>query len=333
MTRLAVFFEAPRQVAVREEPVPPPAIGEVQVQTSLSAVSPGTEMLIYRGEAPPGLQVDETLSALAGDFAYPLKYGYAVVGRVIETGPEVDPSWSGREVFAFRPHESCFVCRPEELIPLPDGIPAEDAAFLPNMETAVNFLMDARPVIGEHVAVFGQGIVGLLTTALLADFPLASLVTVDSYPQRRTASLELGATASFAPGAALPGDGVDLAFELSGSPLALDPAIAACGFGARVVIGSWYGSKRVSLDLGGRFHRDRIRLISSQVSTLAPEWSGRWSKARRLEVAWEMIRRVQPSRLVTHRLPLAEAAKAYELLDRQPEDAVQVILEHQSANA
>jgi threonine dehydrogenase-like Zn-dependent dehydrogenase len=124
------------------------------------------------------------------------------------------------------------------------------------------------------------------------------------------------------------GDGADLALELSGSPAALDQAVAATGFGGRVVIGSWYGRKPVSLNLGGRFHRSRIRLVPSQVSSLAPELSARWSKTRRLEVAWEMLRRLRPSRLVSHRLPLAAAARAYELLDRQQEESVQVLFEH-----
>lgn len=189
-------------------------------------------------------------------------------------------------------------------------------------------------MIGERAAVFGQGVVGLLTTALLAGLPLASLVTVDLWPRRRALSLELDATASLEPGVPIPGgDGVDVAFELSGNPEVLDNAVAACAFGGRVVVGSWYGSKRVTLDLGGRFHRDRIRLISSQVSSLAPEWTGRWSKARRLDVAWEMVRRVRPSRLVTHRFPLGEAAAAYDLLDRRPADAVQVILDHHDHGA
>ncbi len=326
MTSLAVLFEAPLKVAVREQPLPRPMAGEVRVRTTISAISPGTEMLIYRGEAPRNMPADESISALDGGLDYPLKYGYAIVGRVVETGEGVNPVWLDREVFAFRPHESSFVCRPEELIPLPEGIATEDAALLPNMETAVSFLMDGRPVIGERVAVFGQGVVGLLTTALLAGLPLAELATVDSYPRRRQASLELGASASLEPGDRL--TDFDLVYELSGSPRALDAAIATCGFAGRVLIGSWYGRKPVSLDLGGRFHRDHIRLISSQVSTLGPDWRGRWTKARRLSVAWQMIRRVRPSRLITHRLPLTDAAAAYELLDQNPETAIQVILEH-----
>jgi threonine dehydrogenase-like Zn-dependent dehydrogenase len=207
------------------------------------------------------------------------------------------------------------------------------------METAVNLLMDGQPAIGERVVVFGQGVVGLLTTALLAQFPLSRLITLDSYPSRRERSLALGAHASLDPGA--PDiqerlhqlleaeevcDGADIAFELSGNPQALDQAIAVTGFDGRVVIGSWYGKKEVKLNLGGRFHRRRIRLISSQVSTIDPQWSGRWDKKRRWQVALRMIEKTNPASLITHRFPINQAAGAYKLLDRSPAEAVQVIL-------
>jgi threonine dehydrogenase-like Zn-dependent dehydrogenase len=119
---------------------------------------------------------------------------------------------------------------------------------------------------------------------------------------------------------------MDLCFELSGAPEALDQAIAVTGFDGRVVVGSWYGQKRASLDLGGRFHRSRIRLVSSQVSTLAPALTGRWSKARRFELAWEMLRQVRLARLVTQRFPVEQAAEAYQLIDQQPGETIQVLL-------
>jgi len=339
MNRLALYFLGPRQVSVREEPLSPPVPGQVQVQTILSAVSPGTELLIYRGQAPIGQPVDEAIAALLGTFDFPLKYGYSVVGRVIAIGSEVDASWEGKLVFALHPHESHFTASPAELMPLPDNITVEDAVFLANMETAINFVMDGRPLMGEQVTVFGQGIVGLLTVALLAQFPLASLITLDCHPLRRHTSLGLGAHASLDPMApdavgqtrsllqgACPYPGADLTYELSGAPAALDQAIAVTGFNGRVVLGSWYGQKRVDLDLGGRFHRSRIHLISSQVSTLAPEFTGCWSKARRFQVAWQMLHKVKPSHCISHRFPITQAREAYRLLDESPGEAIQVVL-------
>ncbi|MCL5026767.1 MAG: zinc-binding alcohol dehydrogenase [Chloroflexi bacterium] len=336
---LALYFVGPGQVALRDEPVPEPGANQVLVKTILSAISTGTELLIYRGLAPAGLAADETITALRGSLGYPLKYGYSTVGSVTATGQAVDASWAGKLVFAFHPHQSHFIAEVSNLLPVPDGIAPEDAVFLANMETAVNFALDGMPVIGEQVVVFGQGVVGLLTTALLAQLPLARLITLDRYPLRRRASLELGAHASLDPAAAdaipevrsmLQGSGTnggaDMTYELSGSPAALDQAVAVTGFDGRVVIGSWYGRKRVDLDLGGAFHRSRIRLISSQVSTIAPQLTGRWSKARRFELAWRMLQKVLPSRYITHSFPLGEAARAYRLLDESPGEAIQVVL-------
>ena len=343
MKRLSLYFTAPYQVSVREEPISLPAADQVLVQTIVSAISPGTELLIYRGQAPTDIPVDETISSLSGDFGFPLKYGYASVGQIVAVGPAIDPEWHGRLVFAFHPHESHFLAPLAEVIPLPSTVSPEEATFLPTMETAVNFLMDGQPLIGEQVAVFGQGIVGLLTTALLARFPLASLVTLDYYPLRREYSLALGAHASLNPDTSdilaqlqtvlqdgVFSKGADLVYELSGNPTALDQALAITGFNGRVVIGSWYGQKRAPVNLGGRFHRSRIRLISSQVSTLAPEWTGRWTKTRRLQVAWRVLEHVKLARLITHRFPIVQAAQAYALLDQHPAEAMQTILTYES---
>jgi 2-desacetyl-2-hydroxyethyl bacteriochlorophyllide A dehydrogenase len=341
MLSYSLCFTAPRQVVVQQQSLPPPTSGQVLVKTLLSAISPGTEMLIYRGEFPTGIPVDVSIAALAGDFSYPLRYGYSAVGRVAELGEGVNPAWLGRLVFAFQPHASLFVAEPELLIPVPEGISAENAAFLPNMETAVNFLLDGAPRIGERVVVLGQGIVGLLTTALLARFPLASLVTLDRYPLRRQASLQAGAIACLDP--ALPAvterllslnpRGADLVYELSGAPAALDLAIAVVAFSGQVVVGSWYGQKRASLDLGGRFHRSRIRLVSSQVSSIAPELSGRWTVERRFSQAWKWLVEIDPERWITHRFPLAQSADAYRLLDEDPAAAIQVLLTYDDPQA
>jgi 2-desacetyl-2-hydroxyethyl bacteriochlorophyllide A dehydrogenase len=339
MERQALYFTAPHQVAIEREPLPSPAFGQILVQTILSAISPGTELVIYRGLAPADLPKDDTIPSLAGDFAFPLKYGYAVVGRVLELGRGVAPGWEDRLVFAFHPHESHFLATPDELLKLPNGLTPEDAVFFPNMETAVTFLLDGAPHIGEQVVIFGQGIVGLLLTALLSRWPLSSLVTLDLYPKRRKLSEDLGAKVTLDPSEAGvmerlgghlqdtgPYPGADLCYEISGNPAALDQAIAATGFSGRVVIGSWYGLKRSDLNLGGRFHRSRVRLISSQVSSIAPELTGRWNNTRRYQVTWQMLKEVQPARFITHRFPFDRAAQAYELIDRHPEDVIQVIL-------
>ena len=344
----ALYFTAPRRIEIRSETLSALASGRLLIQTLFTAISPGTEMLLYRGEAPPNIVADENIASLAGELCYPLKYGYASVGRVTDAGSLDLAGWVNQIVFSFQPHQTHFIARPDQAILIPEGITPEQALFLPNMETAVNFVMDGQPLIGERVAIFGQGIVGLLTTALLAQFPLEKLITFDHFPLRRAASLKAGANESLSPeflriptsdsrshefpkvptnSQKFPSS-FDLTYELTGSPAALNDAIGVTGYDGRVVIGSWYGQKRAPIDLGGYFHRSRIRLISSQVSTLAPQFSGRWDKARRFDVAWEMIRRVRPERWITHRIPFERAEKAYQSLDQTPHEAIQTILEY-----
>ena len=336
MPRQALYFTGPKQLEVAPEPIPEPGPGQVLVKTRFSGISPGTELLIYRNQFPADVSLDAGIASLAGTFQYPLKYGYAAVGKVVEAGAQVPKEWLERPVFAFHPHESHFLATPEELLPIPPGISPEAATMLPNMETAVNFLLDGAPLLGEQVAVFGQGIVGLLVTALLAKMPLAGLLTLDLFPRRRLISEGLGAQASldptepevFARVRALMADGADLTYEVSGQPAALDQAIEITGYHGRVIIGSWYGRKKAALNLGGTFHRSRIRLISSQVSTIAPELTGRWTKPRILGLAWRMLGEIQPSALITHTFNFSEAASAYALLDEHPGEAVQVLLKY-----
>jgi 2-desacetyl-2-hydroxyethyl bacteriochlorophyllide A dehydrogenase len=336
MDRWALAFQAPGKVEVRQEPLPVPGPGQVAAKSRLAAISPGTEMLAFKGKLPAGLPLDATLAGLSAETRYPFAYGYSTVADVMAAGPGVGPQWIGRRVFAFVPHATHFIARTETLLPLPDDLSDEEAVFLAALETAVTLVMDGRPLIGERVAVFGQGIIGLLTAALLASFPLQRLIGVDLYPMRRAAALTVGVHTCLTPeqaerelsgdpGPAGPQGSADLVYELSGNPRALNGALAAAGFGSRVVIGSWYGSKQASVDLGGRFHRNRIRITSSQVSTLDPVLTGRWTKARRLDTALQMAARLRPARFITHRFGLDQAQAAYEQIARRPEETLQVI--------
>lgn len=344
--RHVVTFTAPRTVTVETGPLPEPTADQVRVRTTRSGISPGTERLVYRGEAPDQLAADAALEALGGGLAFPLSYGYCAVGVVDAVGDTVDPAWKGRRVFAFQPHASAFVAAPDALIPLPDAVSDDDAVFLPNMETAVNLVMDARPLVGETAVVIGQGIVGLLATALLARFPLGALYTTDLHPMRREWSERLGATRSFDPSAdadALPDalgithpdatdagqeeayEGADVVLEVSGAPQVLNDAVACAGFDSRIVVGSWYGTKQAPVDLGGRFHRARIDIVSSQVSTVAPALRGRWSKARRMDTVLDLLPDLAPHRLITDRAPVTDAPALYRRLDTAPNAVLQPV--------
>ncbi|MEK6753993.1 MAG: zinc-binding alcohol dehydrogenase [Chloroflexota bacterium] len=331
-TARTLFFTAPKQVEIRETTLPPLKADEVLVETICSAISAGTEMLVYRGQFP---HLADSHDAFSSELKYPLAYGYACVGVIRETGKQVDKSWRDKLVFAFQPHTSAFSIQPSALIPIPDSLTPENACFLPNMETAVNLVQDGAPILGECVLVLGQGVIGLLTASLLSEFPLESLVTVDRFELRRNAlkvesrklkveSFLLQDLRPFDKTQGKPAT-FDLTFELSGSPSSLNDAIELTAFSGRVVIGSWYGQKRAEIDLGGAFHRSRIKLISSQVSTISPELSGRWDKARRFEVTWEALKRIQPEKWITHRFAIEEAGKAYQLLNENPQETIQVI--------
>jgi 2-desacetyl-2-hydroxyethyl bacteriochlorophyllide A dehydrogenase len=339
--RTFLHFIAPYKIETAEEPIGALKKDEVLVASRLSAISAGTEMLLVRGDFPPDLPLDSVIPDFGKRFGYPLKYGYAVVGEVHDTGPGVEKAWTGKRVFAFHCHESHFAAHVQDLIILPDCLSWQDAVFLPFMETAVSLLFDGKPSIGEQVAVLGQGVVGLLTTALLARMDRARLITVDLYSLRRHLSVELGAHASLdASGDRIESevrhalgkdlyDGADLTYEVSGNPEALNHAIAMTGFSGRIVIGSWYGLRRSFVDLGGYFHRSRIKIISSQVSTLTPESSGAWTKRRRFDLALRMLGLINPSRLITHTLTLEDAQLAYVTLDKEPDKTIQIVFEYQ----
>ena len=342
MKRQSLLFKAPFEIDIVEEKQPEPAAAEVLIQTRHSAISHGTEMLIYRGLFPADTTVDETIPELNRPLRYPLKYGYAAVGEIIDAGNDVNPDLVGQTVYCLHPHETSFTADASEIIPVPADIDPRDALFLANMETAVNLLMDGKPVIGEKVAVFGQGVVGLSTTSLLASFPLAALLTLDPFKLRRDASRQAGAHRALDPGRPetenqismiFESDGskglADLTFELSGNSEALNQAIAVTGFDGRIVVGSWYGSKPAALDLGSCFHRRRLRLISSQVSTLTPDLAARWSRKRRFDVAWDMIRRIRPASFITQEIPFGQAREAYELIDKDSAATIQVVLDHE----
>ncbi|MEI6542277.1 MAG: zinc-binding alcohol dehydrogenase [Methylococcales bacterium] len=339
-----LWFTQPYHVEVRERSLPPLASGHIRVKNECSAISAGTEMLVYRGQLPSDISLDATLESLQHNQTYPLQYGYACVGRVEQIGAEVDSSWLGKRVFSFQPHASHFAATPEQVILLPDDIEPEAAVFLANMETAVNLVLDGSPALGERVLILGQGVVGLLVSSLLAQFPLTQLVALESLSLRKAQSLKFGVQQVFDPHLAadlasleqllhLPvqlsdtaKSGADLIYEVSGVASALNLAINLSSYAGRIVIGSWYGNKADNLNLGGVAHRNRLKFISSQVSTIAPEWSGRWDKPRRFDVAWDMIRRVQPQQMISHRVPLEQAPFLYSLLDQAPEEILQAVL-------
>ncbi|PSQ96037.1 MAG: oxidoreductase [Bacteroidetes bacterium SW_9_63_38] len=321
-TRQRIRFPAPEEAEVVIEEVPSPGPGEVRVRTAYSAISPGTERLVYQGQVPGDLEADASIEALQGDtLSYPISYGYACVGQVEALGEKVDRDWRGAPVFSFQPHVSRFVAATDNLIRLPASADLTGAVMIPSLETAVNLVMDGRPMIGETVLVFGQGVVGLLTTRLLADHPLGMLAAVEPDDARRARAEAAGAQTIAAiddwhdldRGDAAP-ERADLVYELTGRPAVLDDAIQVAGFDGRILVGSWYGTKAAPIDLGSHFHRSRMRIVSSQVSTIDPSLRGRWTKDRRMAVVLDLLDEVSPGRLISDRFSVEEAPSVYRKL-------------------
>lgn len=338
-----LYFTKPLALEIKEEPIPTPGANEVLIKTEISAISAGTELLFYQGLMPDDIPMDMTIPALQQPNDYPLKYGYSCIGKIIATGSQQHQNLLNQWVFAFNPHESFFCAAIDELILLPKNLSAQNAVFLPNMETAINLILDSTPLIGENVVVLGLGIVGLLTTSLLHQFPIGKLIGIDFHGLRRKMANNLGADLTFDPALAdwkthimdnLTKDSnhipqIDLIYELSGNPDTLNAAIALASFEAKIILGSWYGKKAGNINLGGKFHRHRIKLIASQVSTIASELQSRWTSQRRRDMAFTMLQKIQPQNLISHSFPIVEAEKAYQLLTSKPQETLQLTLTYE----
>src|SRR5215472_3282722 len=250
----ALFHTAPRRVEIRELPTPRPDTGEVIVNTVCSGISSGTERLVYRGEVPADLALDDTIDALGGAFSYPFAYGYSCVGEVA----------SGQTVFAFHPHQDVFAARAGELIPLPPIDPAP-ATLLPLVETALQVTLDAGTGYRDRVIVLGAGVLGLLTGLLLQSAGWRPLIA-EPQAWRRAVASGLGVTTA-AP-EELVKEKVPLVIDASGNPDAPAMALNLLAHEGTLLIASWFGTKPVVLPLGGAFHRRRLTIRSTQVSTM-----------------------------------------------------------------
>jgi 2-desacetyl-2-hydroxyethyl bacteriochlorophyllide A dehydrogenase len=331
MRARAVHFIAPRRVELREVDVPEPGGDRVMVATECSGISTGTELLAWRGEVDPGLALDETLGTLAGTFAYPFRYGYSAVGRVIDAdgGPP-----AGRLVFAFHPHQDRFVVPADQVMAV-DGLDPAVATMYPLVETALQVCLDAAPRLGEAAVVTGLGAVGILTAGLLRRAG-AEVLGCDPLAPRRAAAAAFGVEAvppgelAGAVADRTGGRGADLLVESSGNPEALGPSLELLAHEGLALVCSWYGTRPVSLPLGADFHRRRLAIRSTQVSTMAAAQTARWDRRRRAELAWRLTRELPLRVLATHEFPFERAADAYARLDARQGDLVHAVLRYRS---
>ena len=257
--------------------LPEPGDGDVVVRTLRSGVSRGTETLVFRGGVPPSAPFQE------GDFPGPVKYGYLSVGAV-EHGP---PALRGRTVFCLYPHQTSYVVPAGAVTVVPEAVPPARAVLAGTVETAINALWDAAPLIGDRIAVVGAGMVGCCVARLLARMPGVEVTLVDVDASREGVAAALGA------GFARPEDAAgdrDLVVHTSATAAGLQRSLELLAPEGTVLELSWYGDEEVRLSLGGAFHADRLRIRASQVGTVSPARSARRTTADRLALALDLLR-------------------------------------------
>ena len=279
----AFWVTAPGHGEIRAQRLRSPGHGELLIRTLRSAISRGTETLVFRGEVPESEWRRMRCPFQEGEFPAPVKYGYSAVG-IVEDGPA---EALGRRVFCLHPHQDRFIVPREAVVDVPDTVPDRRATLAANMETAINGMWDAMPGPGDRIAVIGAGVVGCLVAALVARLPGAEVELIDIDPNRESIATALGCRFA-APHEAWPE--ADLVVHASGTPEGLSTALAIAGFEATVLEMSWYGTRTVPLALGGAFHSRRLTLRSSQVGAVSAVRRPRWSRKRRLALAMSLLR-------------------------------------------
>lgn len=276
MTAQALWCVAPDRAEIR----PAAMGGGVAVKALFSGISRGTERLVSKGQVPVSEHDRMRGPSMEGTFPFPVKYGYCSVGRVME-GP-----MEGRCIFALFPHQTLYRLPQSSLTLLPEALPPERAVLAANMETALNILWDSGAAAGDRIAVIGAGVVGALVARLAAALPGADVVLLDINAARAT--LAEGLSVAFARPEAAPQE-CDVVIHTSATEAGLELALSIAGQGATVVEASWHGDKNIAVPLGGPFHSRRLRLIGSQVGQLPTDRLPRWSYARRMSKALELL--------------------------------------------
>jgi threonine dehydrogenase-like Zn-dependent dehydrogenase len=278
----AFWLRAPGRGEIRTVALPEPGPDDVMVRTLRSGVSRGTETLVFRGGVPPAQYAAMRAPFQEGEFPGPVKYGYLNVGAV-EYGP---PELRGRTVFCLFPHQTAYVVPASSVALVPDGVPPARAVLTGTVETAVNALWDAPPLLGDRTTVVGAGMLGCCVARLLARFPGADVTLVDVDADRADVAAALDVDF------ALPGEAAgdrDLVVHTSATSAGLQYSLELLAPEGSVIDLSWYGDRQVQLSLGGRFHSARLGIRASQVGTLSPARSARRTTADRLALSLELL--------------------------------------------
>jgi len=278
----AFWVRSPGSGEIRAETLPEPGPGDVLVRTLYTGVSRGTESLVFRGEVPPSQYAAMRAPHQDGEFPGPVKYGYLNVG-VVEQGPD---ELRNTTVFGLYPHQTAYVARASDVMGVPVNVPARRAVLAGTVETAVNAVWDAAPLVGDRITVVGAGMVGCCIAALAARFPGADVEVVDVQEERAVVVERLGAR-FVTPAAATAGR--DLVFHASATAAGLNRSLELLAREGTVIELSWYGDREVSVRLGAAFHSGRLSIRSSQVGLVAPARRSTRGYGDRLALALELL--------------------------------------------
>lgn len=281
-TARAFWVTGPSRGEIREEALRPPGKHEIRVETLYTAVSRGTEALVFRGRVPESEYERMRCPHQSGAFPGPVKYGYSNVGRVVSGSAALE----GRLVFCLYPHQTAYVVNETDVVLVPDSVPASRAVLAANLETALNALWDAEPRLGDRISVIGAGVVGCLVAHLAQRIPGTEVELIDVLPERAELAAALGLRFAL-PGAA--SRERDLVFHASGRPEGVTTALELAAPDTSVIELSWFGDAQVTLPLGQAFHVRRLALRASQVGQVSPHARRRFSHRSRLELALGLL--------------------------------------------
>ncbi len=304
MKATALWHISNNQSTLKEEESIISDIQQIHIKSLYSLISTGTERLVAEGKVPSEMYAPMRVPNMGGGFNFPIKYGYSLVGKIQSKGDN-----EGKLVHLLHPHQDHLIINNQSISLIPKGIPAKRAALASNMETALNAIWDSGVSVGDKVVVCGFGMIGGLVARLLSLMPAVEVVILEKNAFRSQQAAQMGFNTN-----PTTVQGFDISFHTSGSSDGLQTCIQSVGMEGKVIELSWYGTKRVQLNLGSDFHYQRKQIISSQVGVVPLQKSARWDYQRRKSVVWELLKNPVFDAHITHEIPFLESPAFFDKL-------------------
>ena len=302
---LALWHNSDFTSELKEEKNSKIDIDQIEVKSLFSLISTGTERLVASGEVPVSSFEFMAVPYMKGNFSFPIKYGYSLVGKVTSVG-----KLYGKIVHLLHPHQGKCLVKEVDVMIVPDEIPAKRATLASNVETALNAIWDAEISIGDKVLIAGFGMIGSLLARVLSFMPEVEIVIMEKDANRVKMVQKMGFTFIDDPEPSY----FDVAFNTTSNEKALQIAIQSVGLEGKIIEMSWYGTKNVNINLGADFHYHRKQIISSQVSKIPSDKQSRWDYKRRKEVVFKLLKSPLFDEHITDVLTFAETPAFFDKL-------------------